>query len=79
MHDNIVKLVIWICKKFNREKVKAISDKLLEILNDPNSEIQPKDSFKEDHPNYRKFAVDPEAPLKNKPEKKKRKIFGKNI
>lgn len=79
MHENIVKFVIWICKHFNREQVKAISDKLLEILKDPNSEIQPKDTFKEDHPNYRKFDVDSKAPLKQKPGKKKRKYSGKNF
>lgn len=80
MHDNVVKFVIWICKRFDRKKVQAISDKLLEILSDPNSEIQPKDTFKEDHPNYRKFDVDPEPPLKEKPErKKKRKNSGKSF
>ena len=79
MHENVVKFVIWICKHFNREQVKVISDKLLEILKDPNSEIQPKDTFKEDHPNYRKFDVDPKPPLKQKPGKKKRKYSGKNF
>jgi len=49
MHDNVVKFVIWICKRFDRKKVQAISDKLLEILNDPNSEIQLKDTFKQHH------------------------------
>ena len=70
---NLSKIVIWICKRFNREQVKLIIGELNKILKDPNSEIQPKDTFKEDHPNYRNFEVDPNPPLKKKPSKKKRK------
>jgi hypothetical protein len=70
---NLSKVVIWICKRFNREQVKLIIGELSKILKDPNSEIQPKDTFKEDHPNYRNFEVDPNPPLKKNPRKKKRK------
>lgn len=70
---NLSKIVIWICKRFNREQVKLIIGELNKILKDPNSEIKPKDTFKEDHPNYRNFEVDPNPPLKKKSSKKKRK------
>ena len=42
--------------------MKLIIGELNKILKDPNSEIQPKDTFKEDHPNYRNFEVDPNPP-----------------
>ena len=74
---NLSKIVVWICKRFNREQVKLIIGELNKILKDPNSEIQPKDTFKEDHPNYRNFEVDPNPPLKKKPNKKKRKKTSK--
>jgi hypothetical protein len=74
---NLSSIVIWICKKFSRVQINLIIDELSKILKDPNSEIQPKDTFKEDHPNYRKFKVDPEPPLKQNP-KQKRKNFGKS-
>jgi len=70
---NLSSIVIWICKKFNRAQIGLIIKELNKILKDPNSEIHPKDTFKEDHPNYRKFDVDPSPPLKTIPKKKKRK------
>ena len=73
---NLSKFVIWICKKFNREQIQLIVGELKNVLGDPNAEIQPKDTFKEDHPNYRSFDVDPNPPLTKKP-KKKRKNSGK--
>ena len=73
---NLSRIVVWICKKFNREQIKLIIGELNTVLKDPNAEVQPKDTFKEDHPNYRNFEVDPKAPLKKKP-KKKRKKTGK--
>ncbi len=66
MYNSLSKLIIWICKKFNRDEVERIIAGLIAILKDPNAEFQPKDTFKEDHPNYRNFEVDPKAPLKRK-------------
>jgi len=83
MYNNISKFIIWICKKFNRKQVEQIVLELSKILKDPNAEFQPKDTFKEDHPNYRNFEVDPQAPLKSKDLKdlrnlkKKRNFFTK--
>ncbi|NIA11317.1 MAG: hypothetical protein GWP10_16725, partial [Nitrospiraceae bacterium] len=56
-------IIIWLCKKFTRTELLELIDQLIKILNDQNSEIKPKDDFKEKHPNYRSFNVDPLAPL----------------
>ena len=77
MYNNLTKFIIWICKKFNRLQVETIVLELSKILKDPNAEFQPKDTFKEDHPNYRTFEVDPKAPLKGNALKKKRRFSGK--
>jgi len=62
--DQVSRFVIWICSKFNREQIERIRDELGEILSNRNPEIKPKDDFKEKHPNYRDFSVDPDPPLK---------------
>ena len=70
--DRVSRFVIWICSKFTREQIERIIKDLNEILNNRNPEIKPKDDFKEKHPNYREFSVDPNPPLK-KPIKKSQK------
>ena len=70
--DRISRFVIWICSKFTREQIKRIVNELNDILANQNPEVKPKDDFKEKHPNYRNFSVDPNPPLK-KPFKKKLK------
>lgn len=67
--DQVSRFVIWICSKFNREQIERIIKDLQDILSNRNPEIKPKDDFKEKHPNYRNFSVDPNPPLK-KPFKK---------
>lgn len=62
--DRISRFVIWICSKFNREQIERIIKDLQEILTNRNPEAQPRDDFKEKHPNYREFSVDPNPPLK---------------
>lgn len=69
--DQVSRFVVWICSKFNREQIERIRNELGEILANRNPEIKPKDDFKEKHPNYRDFSVDPDPPLK-KPVKKNR-------
>jgi len=66
-------IVIWLCKKFNRTQLEFIVSKLQKVLEDKKSDLQPKDDFKEQHPNYRKFDVDPLKALE-KPPKGKRKL-----
>jgi len=72
MHNNkIIRFVIWICSKFTKLEIEHIVLELTKILSNQNPEIKPKDSFKEEHPNYKKFYVDPKTPLTNIPDKKK--------
>ena len=67
--DQVSRFVVWICSKFNREQIERIVKNLQEVLANRNPEVKPKDDFKEKHPNYRNFNVDPNPPLK-KPFKK---------
>ena len=57
------KIIIWLFKKFNREELIELAHEINLILEDKYSDIKPKDDFKEKHPNYRNFKVDPLAPL----------------
>jgi len=63
--DRVSRFVVWICSKFNREQIERIVKDLQEILANRNPEVKPKDDFKEKHPNYRDFSVDPNPPLNN--------------
>lgn len=69
---NLSGFVVWVCKRFNREQITQIVKELERVLKDPHSELQPKNTFKEDNPEYRKFDVDPKPPLRE-PAKKKSK------
>ena len=63
----IHRFVIWICSKFTRSEIEQIIQGLSDILADRNPDVKPKDDFKEKHPNYRNFSVDPEPPLTTNP------------
>jgi hypothetical protein len=63
--DRVSRFVVWICSKFNREQIERIVKDLNEILANRNPGIKPKDDFKEKHPNYQEFSVDPNPPLKD--------------
>ena len=63
------RFVIWICSKFTRKEIEQIIQGLIEVLANRNPEVKPKDDFKERHPSYRNFFVDPEPPLKAPPQK----------
>lgn len=62
------RFVIWICPKFTREEIEQIIQGLLYVLANRNPDVKPKDDFKEKHPNYRNFFVDPKPPLKTFPQ-----------
>lgn len=70
-NNKIIRFVIWICSKFTKIEIEHIVQELTKILSNQNPEIKPKDSFKQEHPNYRKFYVDSKIPLTEKPDKKK--------
>jgi len=59
----VQRFVIWICNKFNREQIQHIVDELINVLEDKNPELKPRDHFREKHPKYRDFSADPSAPL----------------
>ena len=67
----IARFVIWICSKFTRLEIEQIVHGLSDVLNNRNPEVKPKDDFKEKHPNYRNFSVDPLPPLTEIPAPKK--------
>jgi|GEM_PF-1062541 len=61
--SRIAHFVIWICSKFTRLEIEQIITGLSDVIQNRNPEVKPKDDFKEKHPNYRQFAVDPKPPL----------------
>jgi hypothetical protein len=52
-------VIVWLFKKFNREQLLELIDELIKILKDKNSQLKPKDAFKEKHPNYCNFYANP--------------------
>lgn len=71
--SKIARFVIWICSKFTRIEIEQIVTGLSDVLQNRNPEVKPKDDFKEKHPNYRQFTVDPKPPLTESPLQKKHK------
>jgi transposase-like protein len=61
--SKIARFVIWICSKFTKREIEQIVAGLVDVLQDRNPEVKPKDDFKEKYPHYRDFSVDPLAPL----------------
>ncbi len=59
---NLTKLVIWLCKKFDRKQLEFLIVALIDVLYNKHSAIRPKNDFKEQHPNYRNFYIDPTPP-----------------
>ncbi|MFH1776585.1 MAG: hypothetical protein ABH952_03385 [Candidatus Omnitrophota bacterium] len=64
----VERFIIWICSKFTRSEIERIIKGLSDVLANRNPEVKPKDDFKEKHPNYRTFFVDPEPPLTTNPQ-----------
>ena len=65
----VARFIIWICAKFTKAEIEQIVSGLVDVLQDRNPEVKPKDDFKEKHPNYRSFVVPPLPPLKALPKK----------
>ncbi len=66
--NRIARFIIWICSKFTKSEIEQIINGLLDVLQNRNPEVKPKDDFQEKHPNYRNFFVDPIAPLTESPQ-----------
>jgi len=69
--SKIARFIIWICSKFTKNEIEQIIKGLEDVLHDRNPEVKPKDDFKEKHPLYRDFFVDPKPPLTEPPVLKK--------
>jgi len=61
--QKIKRFTIWICKRFNRDEILSIVEELLNVLEGKTPDIEPRDDFRDKHPNYRDFSVDPLAPI----------------
>jgi hypothetical protein len=66
--ENLLKLIKWLAAKFTRDQLWEIISFLINVLNDRYDDIKPRNDFLDKHPNYRKFKVDPLAPLDYSPE-----------
>ena len=66
----------WICKKLTKEQVVLMVEYLQSLLESKETEFKKPDPV---YPNYRKFEVDPEPPLKKDTQKKAKKKNYKQI
>ena len=73
--NKIIRFVVWICKKFTRDEIEKIIAELVIVIENKNSEIKFKDDFKQKHPNYRNFQIDPLLPLTESPKKHKKEYL----
>lgn len=65
--DAITAFVRWLCRKLDRDQLIVAAALLLEVINDQREDIRPRDDFRDRHPQYRRFTVDPEPPLLEAP------------
>ena len=70
--SRIARFIIWICSKFTRAEIEQIVSGLSDVLLDRNPDVKPKDAFKQEHPNYRNYSVDPLPPLTEQPPPEKK-------
>ena len=59
----ITRLVLWLCRKFTRQDLQDLIEQLQQVLAGREPEVHPRDDFRQQHPHYRDFYVDPQAPL----------------
>lgn len=60
---HIVSLVSWFCRQLSLDELFIAAAIILDVLNDDRPDIKCKNAFRLEHPNYRKYDVDPEPPL----------------
>jgi transposase-like protein len=75
----IDRFVIWICSKFTRSEIESIIKGLSDVLANRNPDVKPKDDFKEKHPHFRDFFVDPNPPLTESPKPTQPKLYWKEL
>lgn len=59
----IARFIIWICSKFTKSEIELIINGLVDVIQNRNPDVKPKNDFQEKYPNYRNFSVDPKPPL----------------
>lgn len=59
----IARFVLWLCKNFTRQELEEIVAQLQQLLSERELPLHPRDEFRDKHPHYRDFSVDPQAPL----------------
>lgn len=64
---SITNLVRWLCSKLCFNEILIAITILIEVINYERNDIRPRNDFKEKHPNYREFIVDPLPPLTDPP------------
>jgi len=67
---SITRLVRWLCKQLNFDELLVAVTIILDIINGKRDDIPFRTHFRDNHPNYRQFTVDPFAPLLEAPLKK---------
>jgi len=65
--NRIISLVRWLCRQLSLTELFTAAAIILEVLNDDRPDIKCKDYLSTKYPNYRKFNVDPEPPLTERP------------
>jgi hypothetical protein len=58
----IVALAAWICRKIVRAEIEFLVALLTDVLAGRNRTIEIRDDFRQKHPHYRQFVVDPNPP-----------------
>ena len=66
--SNLHPLIAWFCSQLTREELVEAIAILLEVFGGSRDDIRLRSTFREDHPNYRKYEVDTVPPLTQPPE-----------
>ena len=64
---SITRIVNWLCKKLSFDELLIAITILLQVINDERDDIRPRNDFKEKHPNYREYVIDPLPPVTQRP------------
>jgi transposase-like protein len=62
----------WFCRQLSVDDLLIAAAIILDVINGDHPDIKCKDSFRQEHPQYRKYDVDPEPPLTDCPAPKQR-------
>jgi len=63
----VSRFVLWICRHFTKTQIELIIKELNDVLANRNPEVKPRDDFREKHPHWRQYSVDPTPPHSTPP------------